>query len=83
MAKDSPLWENELFAVTQEGLVVKRDGQCMIQKKDLSMVGDVIKTIPAKYSSNSLYVAIDHAVRIHFPAEFPDGLKTKRGPEGA
>jgi hypothetical protein len=78
----SAIWENDLFAVTKEGLVLKPPMVILIPKEHLPLVGSVAKSLPVKHSDTPFVEAIDHAVRIHFPAQFPDGLKSKREPEG-
>ena len=77
------LWENDLYAVTPEGLAMKPPPVTLIPKSFLFMFGREAKSIPSKYSGNSLLKAINHALKIHYPAEFPSGVKLKPETEGA
>jgi hypothetical protein len=75
----STLWENENFAVTSEGLVLK---QLLIPTARLSEVGSVTKSIAEEHWGKPFIEAIHHAVMIHHPTEFPNGLKKNDEPVG-
>ena len=75
------LWEDENFAVTDEGIAMRSTMEVFIPKTELRRVGEVVQTIPGDHSANSLYTAMDRAVTLLLPTEFPQGLRKNSVPK--
>ena len=69
------LWENETFAVTRQGVALKRL-DLLVPISHLVLVGQAARHFIVKHPEAPFLEAIDHAVRFHFPAEFPDGVQS-------
>jgi hypothetical protein len=66
------LWENESYAVTQEGLALKRL-ELLIPISALRSAGQAARQLDVEHPEATFIEAVDHAVRLHLPKEFPDG----------
>lgn len=77
-----PLWQNGEFAVTEAGLAIAPAMVCIIPNERLPDVGRIASSLSVEHSDHPFIEALDHALRIHHPAEFPNGLKMRREPEG-
>ena len=76
VAADRVLWQNDYFAITDEGLLVKPSRVCIIPKRRLPEVGTEALSFVAAYpiDQNPFVAAVHHALKLLCPEQWPTGL---------
>lgn len=76
VAVDRVLWQNDYFAITDEGLLVKPSRVCIIPKRRLPEVGTEALSFVAAYpiDRNPFVAAVHHALKLLCPEQWPTGL---------
>jgi hypothetical protein len=65
---DRVLWEDDLYAITQEGLAAKGTTWFLPKRSFRYWRGACANTLP-KFELRPLFRALDRAIRIHFPGD--------------